>query len=236
MNCEYMRASCEYQTQNGAIVASTAAIQPVRRLKTTLPTQYMAGTRATPAISDGSRTANSDVPKTRTVTQRMAWWSGGWTSVVSMSWSIFPNGIWAWVTLIASSTQRPRDVATRTPVATTHRPTIAEMACADRRAETTTVSARRTTYGSSSTTARPARREQRRGDDGVDAARPQRVGDALCARGRRRSPTTVHTRSPLVAPRRASWTRITPSSAIASRYGPVRRARSAYSSPNARGR
>ena len=31
MNCEYMRASCEYHTQNGAIVASTAAIQPVRR-------------------------------------------------------------------------------------------------------------------------------------------------------------------------------------------------------------
>jgi hypothetical protein len=51
-----------------------------------------------------------------------------------MSRSIFPNGIWAWVTLIASSTHRPREVATRTPVATTHRPTIAEIAFTERRA------------------------------------------------------------------------------------------------------
>ena len=31
MNSAYIRASCEYQTQNGAIAASTAATQPVRR-------------------------------------------------------------------------------------------------------------------------------------------------------------------------------------------------------------
>ena len=43
MNCEYIRASCEYHTQNGAIAASIAAIQPVRRSNSVLPTQNSDG-------------------------------------------------------------------------------------------------------------------------------------------------------------------------------------------------
>ena len=101
-------------------------------------------------------------------------------------------------------------------------------------AVTTTVSARRRTYGQLEHDRQPGRREQRRGDDGVDAARPQRDRRRFGHDGGddRRRPSTPARRWWRRA--RASCTRITPSSAIASRYGPARRARSAYSSPNAR--
>ena len=67
MNWAYIRASCEYHTQNGAKTPSVAATQPVRRSKITLPVQYSAGISATPAMSDGRRTAASEVPNSRTV-------------------------------------------------------------------------------------------------------------------------------------------------------------------------
>ena len=74
-----------------------------------------------------------------------------------MSSSIRPNGCWAWLTLIASSTHRPRrgrDAhADGDDAQADHRPTSAR---GDGRANDARAAGRRTTCGISSTTASPA--------------------------------------------------------------------------------
>ena len=76
----YIRASCAYQISSGEAATKAAAISPVRRSNSSRPSTYSAGITSVPAISDGSRTASSPLPKTFTVSHSVRWCSGGWRS------------------------------------------------------------------------------------------------------------------------------------------------------------
>ncbi len=76
----YIRASWAYQMSSGETVTKAAAMRPVRRSNSSRPSSYRAGITSVPAISDGSRTASSPVPKTFTVSHSDRWCRGGWRS------------------------------------------------------------------------------------------------------------------------------------------------------------
>ena len=77
------------------------------------PAAYSSGMSAVAATIDGSRTANSLVPATRTVAHSTRWCSGGWTSIV-LSWSSMSGSdSCACHTDVASSSQMPREETSR---------------------------------------------------------------------------------------------------------------------------
>ncbi len=129
MNCAYMRASCEYHTQNGANDAERRRDPAGAAVVDHLAAQYerryeqrrrRSATAAGPANSGRAEHAHRH-PQQRSGTAGARRWC-------CMSRNIWSNGICAWCTLIASSTQRPRSIAVRSTAATAIRPSIASVA------------------------------------------------------------------------------------------------------------
>ena len=109
MNSAYMRASCEYQTRNGAKAASAAANVAARWSYSSRPSRKSTGTIAVPARIDGI--AHRELARCRPCgrwTHRMRWCSGGWTSELRRLSMSRASAICAWVIEVASSSQMPR--------------------------------------------------------------------------------------------------------------------------------